>query len=292
MTAATRQAPLITVAMSVRDNAATVGMAIRSILAQTCADFEFIIVDDGSRDGTRAQIEQYGDPRLRLITDGATRGLAARLNGIVGQARGTFIARMDGDDFSYPERFERQLAFLAANPAVDLVGTGAIAFGATGTVLGAFDLAADHEAICAHPQAGFGVPHPTWLGRAAWFGRFAYPEAVARGQDQIKLLAAFQTSRFGNISAPLLGYRQDTPKLHHITGSRLPYLRALAGHAIAASDWPLLARGVASQLTRISVGVAAIAMGGGDRLLARRFRAATADELAEFEHVRRTLDTH
>ena len=105
--------PLIIVAMSVRDNAATVGTAIRSVLEQTYPHFEFIVVNDGSVDATAAEIAKFTDPRLRTIFHATSAGLAARLIEIVALARGTFIARMDGDDFSYPERFERQLGWLS-----------------------------------------------------------------------------------------------------------------------------------------------------------------------------------
>ena len=278
-------APLVTVAMSVRDNAGTIARAIRSVLAQTYPQFELVIVDDGSKDDTAAKIAGFDDPRITLISDGETKGLAARVNQIVASARGTLIARMDGDDFSYPQRFERQVAFLQANPDTDLVGTSAIAFRSSGETLGAFEVAASHDAICARPDIGFAIPHPTWMGRTAWFQRFPYSCEIKRGQDQAKLLSSYKTSRFANLPEPLLGYRQEIPKISHITQSRLPYLKALARHAAQHGDWPLIARGAIQQLGRAAVGVATLSLGGGERLLARRFRRATPDELARFHAV-------
>jgi glycosyltransferase involved in cell wall biosynthesis len=281
--------PIITVAMSVRDNASTVGEAVRSILTQTYGDFEFVIVNDGSRDSTACVLAQFSDPRIRVISHPASAGLAVRLNEIVALARGEFIARMDGDDFSYPERLESQLAFLREHPGIDLTGAGAIAFRPMGTPIGAFRVQPSHDQICSRPEAGFGLPHPTWFGRAAWFRRFPYRADVGRAEDQLKLLAAYQTSRFANLTAPLLGYRQDIPRVRHITNSRLPYLRVIAQQALQAGEWGLMGRAAVQQIGRTAITVAELGLGRGERMLARRFRAITGQELARFNSVRNEL---
>ena len=246
--------PLITVALSVRNAEPTVARAIRSILVQTYPNFEFIIVDDGSTDGTAAQIESFTDPRITLINDNQSLGLAARLNQIVALARGSYIARMDGDDFSYPERFQRQIAFLHANPTIDLVGTGAVAFNAENEPIGAFRREYDHKDICARPELGFGIAHPTWMGRTAWFRRFPYPTGARRAQDQAVLIAAYRDSRFANLPDILFGYRQDAPTLNSVVGGRWHHLRALASHAIEQRNWPLLNKSPAALLARTSNG--------------------------------------
>ena len=116
--------PRVTVAMSVYNNAPTLALAIDSILSQSFTDFEFLIVDDGSSDESGAIIDAYAarDARVRPIHQ-ANRGLIASLNRMVDEARAPLIARMDGDDISLPARFERQVAFLDANPDHGVVGT-------------------------------------------------------------------------------------------------------------------------------------------------------------------------
>lgn len=98
--------------------------AIESVLAQTFTDFEFLILDDGSRDGTRAIIETMAarDPRIRPIVR-ENRGLIASLNQLIAEARAPLIARMDADDMCLPERFARQVAFLAENPDYGVIGS-------------------------------------------------------------------------------------------------------------------------------------------------------------------------
>lgn len=97
--------------------------AIDSILGQTEGDFEFLIVDDASTDGTLEIIEQQKDPRIRIIRNEFNCGLASGLNTILSQARGKYIARMDGDDISLERRFELQSRFLESHPEIALVGS-------------------------------------------------------------------------------------------------------------------------------------------------------------------------
>ena len=102
--------PRLSVAMSVYNNAAYLPHAIESILAQTFADFEFMIVDDGSTDESGAIIDRFAsvDSRIRPIhQDNA--GLIVSLNRMINRAQAPLIARMDGDDIALPERFARQV---------------------------------------------------------------------------------------------------------------------------------------------------------------------------------------
>lgn len=117
-------APTISVTMSVYNGDRFLAEAIESVLSQSFADFEFLILDDGSSDGTRAIIERYAsrDSRIRPIIR-ENRGLIASLNQLIEEARGKLVARMDADDICKPERFARQIAFLAANPDCGVVGS-------------------------------------------------------------------------------------------------------------------------------------------------------------------------
>jgi GT2 family glycosyltransferase len=119
-------APAISVAMSVYNNAPYLRAAIDSVLAQSFGDFEFLIVNDGSTDGSAEIIDHYAaaDPRVRAIHQ-ENRGLIFSLNRLIDEARAPLIARMDGDDICHPERFEKQAAFLAAHPDHGVIGAWA-----------------------------------------------------------------------------------------------------------------------------------------------------------------------
>ncbi len=115
--------PRVTVAMPVYNGAATVARAIDSILQQTFRDFELVLIDDGCSDNTIDIVRSYNDPRIRLIMHETNQGLAATRNHLVDQARGEFIAWLDCDDWSHPERLDRQVAAFETNALLVLCGT-------------------------------------------------------------------------------------------------------------------------------------------------------------------------
>src|SRR6185312_11343579 len=105
--------PAVSVVMSVRNVAKYVDLAIESVLGQTFSDFEFLIVDDGSKDATDKILKDYArrDTRIRILT-GPERGLSMALNLGISEARAPLLARMDGDDICLPTRFEKQVAYM------------------------------------------------------------------------------------------------------------------------------------------------------------------------------------
>jgi glycosyltransferase involved in cell wall biosynthesis len=102
--------------------------SIDSIVSQTFTDLELIIVDDGSTDGTSAVIESYGDPRIRLLRR-PHQGIVSSANFGISQARGKYIARLDADDLSLPERLEYQVAAICRKPETVLCYTDIEVFG-------------------------------------------------------------------------------------------------------------------------------------------------------------------
>lgn len=119
--------------------------AVDSVLGQTLADFEFVIVDDGSTDGTPEYLASLEDPRVRVVTR-ENGGLAAALNTGLAHCRAKYVARMDADDLSLPERLERQAAYLDLHPEVGCVGCQTSHFGAT-RVGGSLKMPATHTEI-------------------------------------------------------------------------------------------------------------------------------------------------
>ena len=115
--------------MAARDAAVTIDECLDSIAAQTMANFELVVVDDGSKDDTPDRIAAFARhvPRLRLLR-GGRRGLVAALNEGLGVCRAPLVARMDADDRMHPERLARQLDYLQAHPGIDVVGSRVRAF--------------------------------------------------------------------------------------------------------------------------------------------------------------------
>ena len=115
--------PKVSVLMAVKDGEKYLREAVDSILAQTFSDFEFIIVDDGSKDGTAQILGEYSDTCIVVIRNKTNIGLTKSLNLGLKKARGEYIARMDADDISLPDRLNAQVEYLDEHPDVDVLGT-------------------------------------------------------------------------------------------------------------------------------------------------------------------------
>src|SRR5688572_11864637 len=102
-------APTVSVILNCYNHEAYVGEAIQSVLDQAFADFELIIIDNGSSDGSRAVIEAFQDPRIRLVLNDDNQSLSKRLNEGVAIARGKFVAVLYSDDWMLPDKLERQV---------------------------------------------------------------------------------------------------------------------------------------------------------------------------------------
>ncbi len=200
--------PLVTVAMPIYNAGKYLRLAVFSILEQTYLHWELLIIDDGSTDNALASIADIQDARIHIYRDGQNKGLAARLNECIDLARGDYIARMDQDDVSYPERFAEQLSFLQSHPETDLLATRSITIDEHDQFTGLFPYNLNHEEICAQPWRGFYFPHPTWMGKSAWFRKhyYAFP-APYFCEDQELLLRSYQTSQLATLDQILFAYR-------------------------------------------------------------------------------------
>ncbi len=115
--------PLISVLMATYNDAPFLRKAIDSILGQTFSDFEFIIINDASTDDTPAILDSYHDPRIIRLDNSTNLKRGASSNRGLAVAKGKYVARMDGDDISNPERLEKQLLFMEEHPDVGVLST-------------------------------------------------------------------------------------------------------------------------------------------------------------------------
>ena len=131
--------PLVSVIMGVYNaDHKLLTTAVNSILSQTYKNFEFIICDDASNNGTSEWLAEYPkkDKRIRVILNATNQRLAGTLNRCIAAAKGTYLARQDDDDFSDPQRLEKQVAFLEANPDVDFVGSNCCLYNSNDGIFG------------------------------------------------------------------------------------------------------------------------------------------------------------
>jgi glycosyltransferase involved in cell wall biosynthesis len=115
--------PTVSVLMTTWNGAGFIGASIASVLAQSFTDFELIVVDDGSTDATAEVLAGIGDRRLRVLRQAVNGGVVAARNAGFAAVRGRYVAALDHDDLSHPERLARQVAYLDAHPGVVLLAT-------------------------------------------------------------------------------------------------------------------------------------------------------------------------
>ncbi|MDZ4742352.1 MAG: glycosyltransferase family 2 protein [Verrucomicrobiota bacterium] len=275
---------LISVAIPFYNNSETLSVAIRSALNQIFEDFELILLDDGSSDGSLQIARGFKDERIHILSDGKNLGLPARLNQSVQIARGKYYARMDADDISYPERLAQQANFLETNPSVDLIGCGAVVFDHYGKGIGTFPIHLTHEQIVSRPRSGFYLPHPTWMGKTEWFRKYPYNTTSLKAQDQELLLRTYRTSRFGSINQILFGYHQENMTFSKALRGRFYFSRALWQDALKHKQIFKGGMAIASQFCKIIFDFITLKC-GLDLPTTHRRRSITAEQSAKWDKI-------
>ncbi|HEY3265344.1 MAG TPA: glycosyltransferase [Armatimonadota bacterium] len=259
----------VTIGVPFYNNARTLADCVRSVMAQTYDDWELILVDDGSSDGSAEMAASIRDPRIRTLTDGSNRGLSHRLNQLAAIAEGEYLTRMDADDLMHPERIARQVEWLDRRPEIDLVDCGAYSLDFNNDVhgiRGMDDLDARPASILAHNF----LFHPCVMGRAEWFRRNPYNEDLRRAEDLDLWCRTFNTTRFGRIHEPLLFYREDAISVKTIKRSLRDVRRIYRAHGPKLVGWALTARLSAATYLKAGAYDVFTALGLQGRLLQRR----------------------
>ena len=278
--------PLVSVILCSFQAGSSLAAAIRSIIEQTYEHWELLVIDDGSSDRSVEVARAFKDGRITVLADGRNLGLATRLNQGVALARGEYIARMDADDISFPDRFQVQVKYLREHEEVDLLASSALVFGADMEAIGTLPVETSHSKICARPWHGFPMPHPTWMGRRAWFQSNPYDVTARKAQDQKLLYATYARSRFGCVSQPLLAYRYERLSLAKTVVGRFHFLRGVA----AAGNKMHLVLATMTHLLAAFRDMFAMIFSEDDRVIRRRVRGASPEIVARWDALRRWLD--
>ena len=202
--------PNVTVLMSVYNGLPYLSKAVESICEQTYKNFEFLIIDDASTDGSRLILEERArqDDRIRLITHKKNRGLGYSLHEGVREAKGKRVARMDDDDVSLQARLEKQMSYLAANPQVDVLGGWAIECDENEAPMRIRRCPTSHDKIV---DLVWAIPfiHPTVVfKRDAILEAGSYDSDLRRRQDYDLWFRCVDAGlRFANLPEPLIKYR-------------------------------------------------------------------------------------
>ncbi len=201
-------APLVSIILPIYNGEAHLREAVESLLGQTHREFELLIVDDQSPDGSRAIAGEFArrDARVRVLENTQGKGLAGALNTGLLAAAGVFVARMDQDDLSLPTRLERQVAYLQAHPEVTLCGTWVRLIGEQAGA--EWHLPTDWDSIrCTMLFCG-ALAHPTVMWRRAEFERHQWHYDPAFSTEDYELWTRIaETAWLANVPEVLFLYR-------------------------------------------------------------------------------------
>jgi len=208
--------PTISVLMPVYNAERYIAEATESILAQTFNDFEFLIVDDGSTDGSLAILQKYAamDSRISLFSR-QNQGIFRTRNEALRLARGEFIAIMDSDDICLPQRLEIQLNYLRNDSRCVAVGCRVELIDPDGDLIGRWDLPLDHRAIDDANLIGYqSIVHPSLFARRELvLTAGGYRQDLSEDLDLMLRLA--EIGRLANVPDILLRYRRHSGSVTH-----------------------------------------------------------------------------
>lgn len=191
---------LVTIAIPFYNAEKFLGDAIRSVINQTYTNWELLLIDDGSTDGSLAIAQRFAeqDERITVYTDGENQGLVPRLNQSIEMAKGEYYARMDADDIMYVTRIEKQVAVLDDNPKADLVSSSFMTIDSENNIIG--------SGYQKNGKSPF--PHPTIMVTMDWYRLFNYSEWAVRAEDYELWCRTNSKSNFFVIHEPLFFYRE------------------------------------------------------------------------------------
>lgn len=198
--------PLVTVLLPAYNAELYLAEAVESILKQTFSDFELLVINDGSKDRSSEIVRSFKDERIRLVENETNLRLIATLNKGIKLAKGKYIARMDADDVSLPDRLQKQVAFMEAHPEAGVCGTWFEQLGNPGKVVKYPESDAAIRVMMLY-QTPF--CHPSVILRKEVLEKnqvFFSPDFI-HGEDYEMWIRLSSYTRFANIPEVLLHYR-------------------------------------------------------------------------------------
>ena len=203
--------PLVSVVMATfNEKPDIVGKAIESILSQTYQNLELLVLDDSTAEETRRKIDSYSnDSRVKVVREQTRMGFVPALNKGLKLAAGKYIARMDGDDISLPERFEKQIAYLEENEDVSVLGGQINIIDENDDIVSERKYPVGKKQILKYEIFRCPLAHPTVMFRHKLVENgFLYDESLKRAED-LNLWLSIQKAgyRIDNLTDKLLNYR-------------------------------------------------------------------------------------
>lgn len=201
------QSPIVTVFMAVFNGEKYITEAINSILNQSFTDFELLIINDGSTDKTVEIIDQFDDLRIHLLHNASNKGLTYTRNRGIDEANGKYIAVMDSDDISLPDRLKTQICFMEANPEVALCGGHAIFIDGYSREIGRYEVAVGNNLSYKLVLQNIFVNSTLIMKKTTMVEVGGYRD-MSPAEDYDLSFRISQKNRVANLSEDLVKYRE------------------------------------------------------------------------------------
>ena len=197
----------VTIGISFKDPGEYFQLALQSIFAQTFSNWELILIDDGSTDCSLTLAKSIKDERVRVYSDGESRGLNVRLNQMIQLAKTPYFFRMDADDIMHPQRLEKQYQLLLQNDEDTVIGTATYSIDSNSRIVG-LRPSRQNQKIGFDARHSFW--HPTVAASTSWFRKNPYSDYFIynRAQDAELWCRTTDKTKFINLPEPLLFYRE------------------------------------------------------------------------------------
>lgn len=233
----------VSIFMSVYNGWPYIKEAVNSVLKQTCTDWEFIIVNDGSTDETSSYLDAIEDPRVKVIHQ-ENRGLGKPLNRWMKQCRGEYIMRMDADDINALDRVGKQKEYLDSNRDIIMVGCQINKFTSSPTFGEASYLFTDHESIISGMKRGWHTMcHPTTMFRRSLLDKIDGYVITGAGEDWSLLMDAGRYGKLANLDEVLYHQRVHEGSSAWGNASKtiagFEYARKRYAAAVKGQEYPL-----------------------------------------------------
>jgi glycosyltransferase involved in cell wall biosynthesis len=220
-TGASPEPPRLSVLLSYYNLEQYLSEAIQSIRDQTFSDFELLLLDDGSTDASPTIAKQHAaaDSRIRIVRSETNTGISANLNRGLRQSSADWIALMDGDDISHPERFERQISYLANNTDLICVGCFPLMIDELRNPIGVLDIYREHhediEQLLLQGHGWAFLPPSAIIRRDIALQIGGYREDLVTAMDLDFFLRVCESGRIANVPDVLYEYRLRTKSVTH-----------------------------------------------------------------------------
>lgn len=201
-------ANLVTVILPVYNEQNNIARAIKSIIDQTLEDWQLFIIDDGSTDRTREIISEFSkrDARIKPFRNEMNLGITKCLNFGIKKCNTKYIARMDADDYSYPERLEKQVQFMESNQNIDVLGTAARLMTKNGVEIGIHYCPKYYKTLVKQIHLRTPFLHPSIIAKTTFFKKWHYSNKFPFCEDYELWIRTFPDVRFHNLREVLIEY--------------------------------------------------------------------------------------